>query len=141
MTHELPSISWGRNLEAGTEAKAMDKVCSCPGLLSYVSYPAQDHMPKKGTIYRRLGLCQLISNQEKYSTHMASIEIPLFPMYFYTSVELTKINNDNNICCNGDSNQDNVHIAQSPFKLRIFLYQSLNLDDTRHTTTSRQKPF
>ena len=52
------SVTQGKNLEAGTEAEAMEACClqlAPHGLLSLLSYTTQDSQPRSGTVQSKLG--------------------------------------------------------------------------------------
>lgn len=55
----------GRNLGSGTGAKAMEEAAdwlASHDLLNLISYRAQDHLPRSGTIHNGPGLLTLITN-------------------------------------------------------------------------------
>lgn len=55
-------LTQGRDLAAGTKTEVME-ACS-PWLAQPLSYTIQDHLPRVGTAYRKLGLLPSIINQE-----------------------------------------------------------------------------
>jgi hypothetical protein len=52
----ITELCQGRNLEVGPEAEAMRVLLVSYALLSLLSYTAQDHLPRSGTIHSELTL-------------------------------------------------------------------------------------
>lgn len=83
MTHCCGRVSAKQTFKAGTEAEPVDESCSLaysPGLLSYLSYIAQDYLPMDGPAHSGMAPPTSIRDQMNAAQCADSPIIPRFPL-------------------------------------------------------------